>query len=67
MDGCIGGWMDGWMDGWVNVGAGLRITYSNQKINLKQPGKNGNNIIDFFCTLIQTPFNSTNIIVPNNT
>ena len=27
------GWMDGWMDGWVEVKAGLRIAYSNQKPN----------------------------------
>ena len=25
------GWVDGWMDGWVEVKAGLRIAYSNQK------------------------------------
>ena len=41
MDGWIGGgwmdgwmdgwWVDGWMDGWMDVGAGLRIAYSNQK------------------------------------
>ena len=27
--------MDGWMDGWVEAKAGLRIAYSNQKLNLK--------------------------------
>ena len=27
----MGGWVDGWVNGWVDVGAGLRIAYSNQK------------------------------------
>ena len=27
------GWMDGWMGGWVDGRAGLRIAYSNQKVN----------------------------------
>jgi hypothetical protein len=26
------GWMDGWVDGWVEGKAGLRIAYSNQKL-----------------------------------
>jgi hypothetical protein len=32
------GWVDGWVDGWVAGKAGLRISYSNQKLlfdNLK--------------------------------
>ena len=33
MDGWVGGWMDGWVDGWMEVKAGLRIAYSNQKSN----------------------------------
>jgi hypothetical protein len=28
----LGGWMDGWMDGWMAGKVGLRIAYSNQKI-----------------------------------
>ena len=28
----MGGWMGGWVDGWMEVKAGLRIAYSNQKI-----------------------------------
>ena len=27
------GWMDGWVDGWMDGKAGLRIAYSNQKVN----------------------------------
>ena len=27
------GQMDGWVDGWMDVGSGLKIAYSNQKIN----------------------------------
>ena len=32
----VPGWMDGWMDGWVGGEAGLRIAYSNQKVNQKK-------------------------------
>ena len=32
--GWVDGWMDGWMDGWVEAKAGLRIAYSNQKIEV---------------------------------
>ena len=28
----MGGWIVGWAGGWMNVGAGLRIAYDNQKI-----------------------------------
>ena len=28
-----GGWMDGRMGGWMEAKAGLRIAYSNQKLN----------------------------------
>ena len=31
----MGGWVDGWMGGWVEGKAGLRIAYSNQKMNLQ--------------------------------
>ena len=31
--GCSG-WMDGWVGGWMEVKAGLRIAYSNQKLIL---------------------------------
>ena len=27
------GWMDGWVGGWMEVKAGLRIAYSNQKVD----------------------------------
>ena len=33
----VGGWMDGWMDGWKDGKAGLKIAYSNQKRQLKDP------------------------------
>ena len=26
------GWKEGWMDGWMEAKAGLRIAYSNKKI-----------------------------------
>ena len=30
----MGGWMDGWkLDGWMGGKAGLRIAYSNQKLD----------------------------------
>ena len=28
------GWMDGWVGGWMDGKAGLRIAYSNQKVDL---------------------------------
>jgi hypothetical protein len=28
----LDGWMDGWMGGWMAGKAGLRIAYSNQKL-----------------------------------
>jgi hypothetical protein len=28
----MGGWVDGWVDGWMEGKAGLRIAYSNQKL-----------------------------------
>ena len=28
------GWMGRWMDGWMGGKAGLKITYSNQKVTL---------------------------------
>ena len=31
----LGEWKGGWMDGWVAGKAGLRIAYSNQKVNKK--------------------------------
>ena len=34
----MGGWMDGWMGGWMDGKAGLRIAYSNQKLNLISNG-----------------------------
>jgi hypothetical protein len=30
----LDGWMDGWVDGWMGGKAGLRIAYSNQKLQL---------------------------------
>ena len=32
MDGWVGGWMDGWKEGRKEAKAGLRIAYSNQKL-----------------------------------
>ena len=31
VDGWVAGWVDGWVGGWMEVKAGLRIAYSNQK------------------------------------
>ena len=31
--GWMEGWMEGWVDGWMEAKAGLRIAYSNQKVN----------------------------------
>ena len=39
MEGWMDGWMDGWKGGWKDGKAGLRIAYSNQKVNQKKISK----------------------------
>ena len=41
VDGRVDGWMDGWKGGWKDGKAGLRIAYSNQKVNQKKDIKSG--------------------------
>ena len=55
--------MDGWMGGWMEVKAGLRIAYSNQKCGLKQIVTN--NYVPAFAVHSTVECQNPNIQKPN--